>query len=99
MYLVLDLGHLYHLERSVSSRKAADHPATFTKIKVPPQMFLCFIIRQMVPNCDFLHFQKTLSLDFLEMIFPKLFWSLFRKISCQGKNLFVELWIKKPLTN
>ena len=78
MYLVLDLGHLYHLERSVSSRKAADHPATFTKIKVPPQMFLCFIIRQMVPNCkthhicDFLHFQKTLSLDFLEMNFPKI---------------------------
>ena len=71
MYLVLDLGHLYHLERSVSSRKAADHPATFTKIKVPPQMFLCFIIRQMVPNCDFLHFQKTLSLDFLEMNFSQ----------------------------
>ena len=79
MYLVLDLGHLYHLGRSVSSRKAADHPATFTtKIKVPPQMLLCFIKRQMLPNCkthhicDFLHFQETLSLDFLEMNFRKI---------------------------
>ena len=35
---------------SVSFREAADHPATFTKINVPRQMFLCFIIGQMVSN-------------------------------------------------
>ena len=50
MYLVLDLGNLHHLGRSVSFGEAADHPAAFTKVNVPPQVFLCFIIGQMVPN-------------------------------------------------
>ena len=35
--------NLHHLERSVSFSEAADNPATFTKINVPPQVFLCFI--------------------------------------------------------
>ena len=30
--------------------KVADLPTIFTKINVPPQVFLCFMIRQMVPN-------------------------------------------------
>ena len=96
-------NNLYHLRKSVSFSEAADHPAASTKINVPPQMFLCFIIRQMVPSCKihhicfFLHFQETLSLDFLEMNFPKiarLFWSLFCEMSCLGKGLVVELWIR-----
>ena len=62
----------------VSFSEAADHPTAFTKINVPAQMFLCFIIGRMVPNCKthhicaFLHFQETLSLDVLEMNFPKI---------------------------
>ena len=45
MSLVLDLGQFASFgRRDVSFGKAADHPATFTKINVPPLVFLCFII-------------------------------------------------------
>ena len=40
---------------SVSFREAEDHPATFTKINISPQVFLCFTIGQMVPNCKTPH--------------------------------------------
>ena len=42
--LFLIWENLHHLRRIVSFNEAADHPAT-TKINVPPQTFLCFMIR------------------------------------------------------
>ena len=42
--------NLHHLGRSLSFSEAADYPATFTKISIPPQVLLCFIIKLMVPN-------------------------------------------------
>ena len=35
--------NLHHFRGSVSFREATNHPATFTKINLPPQIFLCFI--------------------------------------------------------
>ena len=61
--------NLHHLVTSVSFREA--------KISLTSQVFLCFIIGKVVPNCKthhiytFLHLQEILSLDFLEMNFPK----------------------------
>ena len=62
MCLILDLDNLHHLGRGVSFREAADHPTVFTKVSVPPQVFLWFIIGQVFPNfkthqiCTFLKF-------------------------------------------
>ena len=62
--------NLHHLGRSVSFREAADHPVIFTKFNVSPQVFLCFIIGQMIPNCKAHHICALLH--FLEMNFLKI---------------------------
>ena len=78
MCLVRIWNNLDRLGKSDSFSEAVDHPATFTKINIPPEVFLCFVVREMVPNCKiyqifaFLHFQETLSLDFVKMSFPKI---------------------------
>ena len=69
---------MHHFWRSVSFREAADHPSTFTKIDLPSQVLLCFMIEQMVPIAKvttyvfFLYFQETLSLGYLEINFRKI---------------------------
>ena len=59
-------------------------------------IYRCFLftIRQIVQNCKahhtcaFLYFQKILSLDFLEMNFPRFFWSWSSQMSCLGKFVY-----------
>ena len=48
-------GNLHHLGKSVSFREAADRATTFIKINVPPQLFLCSMIVQMIPSCKTRH--------------------------------------------
>ena len=48
--LVLNLGQFASLGRSVSFKEASDHPTTFTKLNVLPQVFLSLIIGKMVTN-------------------------------------------------
>ena len=51
MCLVLDLGQFTSFGGgSVSFMEAADDLTNFTEINVSPQVFLCLIIGQMVPN-------------------------------------------------
>ena len=97
--LVLDLW------RNVSFSDHQNHPATFTEIGIPPQVFLCFTISQMVAKCKtqhihvFLNFQETLLLDFLEMNFSKIVIFTILKCHFWDTGLIVELWIKNLLTN
>ena len=76
MCLVWIWGNL-HFGRNVNFSEDAHHPGNVTKINVPAQVFLCFIIRQMVPNCKTLYvlfgiFQESSSLYFLDMNFAKI---------------------------
>ena len=41
--------------KGVSFREAADRATTFIKINVPPQLFLCSMIVQMIPSCKTHH--------------------------------------------
>ena len=72
------LNNLHEFVKSVSFREVPDFPTSYTEIKVSLQIFLCFIIERMVLNCityhiyTFLHFQETLSSDFLEISFSKI---------------------------
>ena len=56
------------LGRNVSFRKAADHPATFTKINIPTQEFSGFIIGQWFqiaqPICGFFAFSGNSIIRF-----------------------------------
>ena len=59
----------------LSITEAVDHPATFVKSNVSPQVFLFYNETngpklQNTPH--FLHLQETLSLNFLEMNFPNI---------------------------
>ena len=46
---------MYHSRWSVGFIEAAEHPSTFTKFNIPSKMFLWFMIRRMVPNCQTHH--------------------------------------------
>lgn len=93
--------HEKHLGRIASFSDAASHPPTFTEINTTPQVFLFFIIMQMVPNlkthdkCAFLHCLETFIVTFSGgNIFVKTFLAIVLWIMCQVKVLVNELWIK-----
>ena len=76
--------------RIVSFRKAADHPATFSKINVPTQLFLCFIIDQMVPNCKTLHMCFfAISGNFVTRFSGNVF-----SQDCSGHSVKCNVWEK-----
>ena len=75
MCLVLDLGQFLLVWEGHSISEAVDHPETFMKSNVSPQVFLFYNETngpklQNTPH--FWHLQETLSLNFLEMNFPNI---------------------------
>ena len=92
--------HRKQLGRNASFSDAASHSATFTELKTTLQVFLFFMIMQMVPN---LKTQQMYIFSLFRNLYCYIFWWKYvcqdffghRSVNYISGESFNELWIKK----